>query len=366
MIKLNEELLIEVLSVQSSSYKEENMVAYIHQKLKEIKRKSAGNMAIENDSDGNILVTKGESDIYPCVVSHMDTVHGIYKGYKVEKAKHKKTRKNILYATCNTEQGGRTITGVGGDDKVGIYVCLEMLVSFDNIKVVFFTNEEVGCIGSRAIDLSFFNDVSFIWQADRKGNNEVITEDANGILSSDEFINKIVPIMDRYGYSSSDKGVYTDASQLSSRNVGVCCANIACGYYDAHTDNEYVVSEEVETCLSLFYDVIDACGDRRWLHENKGYYDSYSYNDWGSNYDYNSSWKDIDEDEELSLEGNIASLGSQRVYLQNSFDCPCKGGGKAERFKSTLTWTCNKCQKEILNEEIIIQYLETWEGDVPY
>lgn len=51
--------------------------------ISEIMKKSESSMKIEEDSYGNIYVTKGEAKSYPCVVSHVDTVHSIVKGRRV-------------------------------------------------------------------------------------------------------------------------------------------------------------------------------------------------------------------------------------------------------------------------------------------
>ena len=63
--------------------------------------------------DGNIYITKGEAKNYPCVVAHMDTVHKIVEDLYVLQVGHKLTGFNRI----KMEQ-----TGIGGDDKVGIFI----------------------------------------------------------------------------------------------------------------------------------------------------------------------------------------------------------------------------------------------------
>ena len=72
------QLLIDTLSVQTSSGKEEQMIQYIINFC--IKNVPTAKIQVDNN---NIYVTKGDSDIYPCIVSHTDTVHDIHKHYKV-------------------------------------------------------------------------------------------------------------------------------------------------------------------------------------------------------------------------------------------------------------------------------------------
>jgi len=97
------QLLIDTLSVQTSSGKEEQMIQYIINFC--IKNVPSAKIQVDNN---NIYVTKGNSDIYPCIVAHTDTVHEIHKHFKVY------DDDNCLFA-FNAESG--TQVGVGGDDK---------------------------------------------------------------------------------------------------------------------------------------------------------------------------------------------------------------------------------------------------------
>jgi putative aminopeptidase FrvX len=68
----NEELLIEVLGWQAESSKEkEQITSNLLEKLAQISTE----LFIEEDTHGNIYVTKGKADLYPCIVSHLDQVH---------------------------------------------------------------------------------------------------------------------------------------------------------------------------------------------------------------------------------------------------------------------------------------------------
>ena len=217
----------------------------------------------------------------------MDTVHDIYPGFKVREVDGK------LFAVQNYGKKNVSKAGIGGDDKVGVFIALEMLKTFDNIKVAFFTNEEIGCIGSNAVDLDWFNDTAFVLQGDRRGNNEIIYSDMNGIVASDEFINDTKPIATKHGYVFSDQGSYTDATTMSNNGLCVSAYNIACGYYSAHTIDEYVVISDVEKSLNLFVDIIQHLtvdSNKQYLHENKqDYYTNGYYDDWYGGY-YNDNF----------------------------------------------------------------------------
>ena len=238
-----EELLIKILNWQSESRKEEqqiipNLIEYLSTAFHK------NEIKVENDTHGNVFVTKGKADLYPCIVSHLDQVHKF--------AENKKIIKNGDYLLAFD---GHKQVGTGGDDLVGVFMCLSFLKSVDNIKVAFFVAEEVGCVGSNACDLNFFSDCMFIGQADRRGNTDFI-DYSNGVkLFDNEFADFVSPIIKKYNYSFTS-GTSTDAGCLSKRNVGIACFNISSGYYLAHYSTEYVSITDVKRCYDIIAEII--------------------------------------------------------------------------------------------------------------
>ena len=241
---IDEKLLIEVLGWQSESRKEsEQIIPTLNNYLDKINLN--GEFIIEEDTHGNIYITKGKADLYPCIVSHLDQVHKF--------ADNKKIIKNDDYLIA---LNGAKQIGTGGDDLVGVFICLELLQSIDIIKIAFFVQEEIGCIGSNACDLDFFEDCMFIGQADRKGNSDFINF-SNGVkLFDEEFSTFIAPILLKYNYKE-EYGIATDAGALSKRGVNIACFNISSGYYNAHTNTEYVCISEVDTCYNVICNIIE-------------------------------------------------------------------------------------------------------------
>ena len=253
----NKELLIEVLGWQSESSKEkEQIIPTLDKYLKRLNKKHS--LVIEEDTHGNIYVTKGKTDLYPCIVSHLDQVHKF--------APNKTIIKNGDYLLAF--DGVRKV-GTGGDDLVGVFMCLNLLETVDNIKVVFFLQEEIGCIGSNACDLDFFKDCKFIGQADRKGNSDFINY-SNGVkLFDEEFSTFVAPILEGHKYKECT-GIATDAGALSKRNVDIACFNISCGYHNPHASTEYVVISEVKICYNVILDIILAA-DRQYTYVRPTY-----------------------------------------------------------------------------------------------
>lgn len=245
---MNTNLLHRILSVQSESYNQFRMFAFLVRHLK------AANVHYYVDN-GNIYVSKG-SGMRPCIVAHMDTVHEITDEIYVLKCGERWTGFNRY---------SMTQTGIGGDDKVGIFIALELLAIHDNVKLVFFRDEEVGCLGSSVPDIDFFSDCSFVLQADRRGNSDFIVEASGVPLSSDSFQNDVLSAVCRYGYKFNN-GAMTDVMALKKAGIDISMANISCGYYNPHQRNEYISLRDVNNCLRLMDDICRELGGTRYEH----------------------------------------------------------------------------------------------------
>jgi tripeptide aminopeptidase len=247
MIKINK--LIETLSVPTFSGKEDRMRQYIIDTLNK--------SGIDNYTDkyGNVYATKGLGEYYPCVVSHIDTVHRIEE-YSVHEDN---------YTLTAWDENGEQ-TGIGGDNKAGVFVCLELIERFDVIKAAFFVSEEVGCLGSYLSDPDFFKNVGYAIQFDAPFNNWVSHySDGVKLFSVDsDFFEKIHIIFEKnlpnYGIKSLGYHPYTDVSALKSL-YDFSCVNYSVGYYNMHSKREYVSVMDVDLCLNTAIKLIESLGN---------------------------------------------------------------------------------------------------------
>jgi len=251
-MKVNKDLLKSVLSVQSSSENDVQILSYIRNFASRYKLK------VDRDTFGNLYITKGKSKHgYPCMVSHVDTVHKTYKDFKV--FEHQGSL--FAYSADGCQQ-----VGIGGDDKVGVYACLQALIDFPRIKVVFFRKEEVGCLGSNAADMKFFKNCNFVLQLDRKEYQDFSINAAGVELNSKEFRKTLKPLLRKWGYNEIFTSV-TDVMTLKQRGLEVCTTNISCGYYYPHSRSEVVLIEDVNRAYSLAHDIISKHGETRFEHK---------------------------------------------------------------------------------------------------
>jgi di/tripeptidase len=227
------------------------------------------------DDKMNVYATKQETselpeDFYfPCVISHTDTVHNIdtinIKEMMLPNAQGQMKPSLKAYNDSNFP------TGIGGDDKCGVFACLTLLKELPNLKAAFFVSEETGCHGSRAADPEFFTNVGYGIQFDAP-ENWMITEKCFGQILFDrdsEFFTKVDEVLTE-GMINEDMEYmvhpYTDVYALRSK-FDFSCVNFSIGYYDYHTKNEYVVIEDVFNGIEMGRKMIQSLGYK--LHFKK-------------------------------------------------------------------------------------------------
>ena len=239
---MNKDLLFQLYKIYSPSGCEKKMRKFVKRYI----RKNCGDCNIEQDILGNVFITKGCADSYPCIAAHLDQVQDRHsKDFEVIEGK------DVVfgYSPKTHEQ-----QGLGADDKNGIWIALECLREFSFLKVAFFVEEEVGLTGSRRCDLSFFSDCRYVIEPDRRGSSDLITSMSVGAVCSNDFIMALGA--EHYGYRE-ERGSITDIGELVERGIGISCLNLSCGYYEAHTDNEFTVLSELQNCLDFVCHIID-------------------------------------------------------------------------------------------------------------
>lgn len=253
------ELLKQLYQIHSPSDNERAMKKFIKGYVK----KHIPGVTIKNDPVGNLYMIKGDSETYPCIVSHLDQVQkGHSRDFKAIETE------DILFGYSPRH---RRREGLGADDKNGIWIALKCLEKYGCLKVAFFVSEEVGCIGSRNADMDFFEDTRFVIEPDRRGYGDLITEISYTSLCSPEFLKDTG--FEVFGYRE-ENGLMTDILELKEKGLKVSCINLSCGYYEPHTDDEFTVKKDLLNCLGLIEHIIENCVSV-YPHENTGGYDSY-------------------------------------------------------------------------------------------
>jgi putative aminopeptidase FrvX len=256
------DLLKEVLSVPTTTFREEKMIEFIIDWL------DKNQIEYYLDSHDNVYATKGNTDdlpsnfYFPCVISHTDTVHQLDTINIREEQLPNAQKVNKLSLKAYNNYGKPT--GIGGDDKCGVFACLKLLKELPYLKAAFFVSEEIGCIGSKNSDDAFFENVGYAIQFDAP-ENWMVTEKCFGEVLFDrgsEFFQKCDQVLTE----SMDRNLmrymvhpYTDVYALKQK-YDFSCINFSIGYYDYHTRNEYVVVEDVYNGIEMGRKMIESLG----------------------------------------------------------------------------------------------------------
>ncbi len=249
---MNTKLLKRLFEIFSPSGKEKNMIQFLITYIKSL----PGNIQLGRDKYGNLYAVKGEAETYPCLVGHVDQVEHVNHSNDFRCIE---TRDIVFgYSVKN-----HRFENLGADDKVGIWIALECLKKYDCLKVAFFREEEIGCVGSGNAEMSFFEDCRYVIQCDRRGNSDIVTSISFTDLCSEKFIEDIEP--EKFGYKECN-GMMTDVLQLKENGLSVSAINLSAGYYQPHTDEEIVVKRDVLKCLRFVEHIIDTCGDKVFPH----------------------------------------------------------------------------------------------------
>lgn len=301
--------LIAVHKVQTASYGTERMVKFIQSEVNRMRQDDPHSLYQLNIHQGNVYVTKSASLLppddlyYPCVVAHTDTVHSIYYGFDVLRSGDRL----IAYDQDLGEQ-----VGIGGDDKVGIFVALEALRQFPNIKAAFFRDEEVGCVGSSLADQGFFENTGYAIQCDRQGYKDVVRGIYGGPLFDENFSGAIAPLLEKYGREETFNGGITDVGEISETFYKMSCMNLSCGYYKPHTSKEYLRISEVLATLDFVFEVIDTLGENPWVNPDREL--AYQYPK-SSHYPGHLGWDYVGyEDDKLGEPSREKALWSGQEY----------------------------------------------------
>jgi len=271
------EFLKKVLSVPTKTYQEDLMVEFIVSWLNE------NNIEYFVDEYKNVYATKcdglkPQSEFYfPCVVSHTDTVHNLDKIniHEMELPNAQGETKFSLKAFNDLGQP----TGIGGDDKCGVFACLKLLKELPFLKAAFFVSEETGCHGSRKANKDFFQDVGYAIQFDAP-ENWMVTEKCFGQVLFDresDFFKSCDEVLCENMHKDFMEYMvhpYTDVYALRSQ-FNFSCINFSIGYYDYHSEDEYVVVEDVETGIRMGKSMIEKLGYTLHYKESKKDFGNY-------------------------------------------------------------------------------------------
>jgi len=140
------DLLKQILAVPTCSRQEGRMVEFLVEHVRQRGASRCGE--VTTDEWNNVFIRKGSPGFLPCVAAHLDTVHPP----RIVQVVHQDG------TLSGVDEEGQP-TGIGADDKAGVFICLELLERFDNLAVALFAGEEIGCVGAYHAPGAWFGEV---------------------------------------------------------------------------------------------------------------------------------------------------------------------------------------------------------------
>jgi hypothetical protein len=137
-------------------------------------------------------------------------------------------------------------------------------------------SEETGCHGSKKADPNFFMNVGYGIQFDAPGNT-MVTEYCMGtkLFDRDSDFFKTCDEVLTENFTNGQvyhSNPYTDVYALKN-TFDFACINFAIGYYNYHTQREYVVVEDVYNGIKTGKQMIEKLGNQKYQYvaESKYY-----------------------------------------------------------------------------------------------
>lgn len=244
----------------------ENMCRMSQKTLKKHMRKMLEEKYDEVIYADGFVFAKGTVPIL--LVAHMDTVH--------------KELPRIIELNNGKISSPQ---GIGGDDRCGIYM-ISKIIEKHHCSVLFTEDEEIGGVGAdKFVHHSCLNGLEFNYaiELDRRGKNDAVFYECDN-PEFEDFITED-------GDWKTDFGSYSDICDVAPA-LGCAAVNLSCGYYNAHTKNEYVVFSEMEANIKKVCKLIERTteNDKFEYIEVKHRWGKYEmYGGWNSEYyDYSS------------------------------------------------------------------------------
>jgi len=245
---MNIQLLKDLYQINSKSRFENEMIDFIVDWAEaRAKDPDTPYLTIDMDATGNLLITSGISDSYPCLCAHMDEVHAPIEDKRI-----------IQYEdfVFGFNPIAKRMAGIGADDKNGIFIALSALDLLPAVKLLFTVEEETGGFGAEKVNIQeWLHDVRYVIQCDRRGSSDFITNAGGVKLASKEFSKDAKAVLKKYGFKETS-GCFTDVQVLKTRKLNVSCCNLSCGYHNPHMNDEITVISELE---NTFNAVVELC-----------------------------------------------------------------------------------------------------------
>lgn len=189
----------------------------------------------------SFILVKGEAPVM--LVAHLDTVHA-----------------NAVKTICKSDDGNIWMSpeGIGGDDRCGVYGIMQIHNQAQLKPWLLFTcDEETGGVGASGFSKNIsgknnkiqqqLKGLKYIIELDRKGSNDAVYYGCGNKEFEDYVTSK--------GFKTA-YGSFSDISVIAPE-LNIAAVNISSGYYNAHTQHEYINIKQLNIVIARIIEMID-------------------------------------------------------------------------------------------------------------
>lgn len=232
-------------------------------------------------------------------------------------------------------------TGLGMDNQGGCAIALAVMEDLPVCRAAFTVEEEIGMLGARAMDMSFFDDCAFVFSNDSPDRNRGTHYSSGVQLYSDEFFKEhLQKICAEHGLTDFRSEPFTCILNVRNHRLPdgkhLECLNFGNGGYNAHMDTEYAKFADVCAAEDLLRALCEKIPlDKQYSSDIKpearswgGYGGSYSgYGSYGGYSGYHrggySSWRaaqnqDSDDDWWAKITGKKPAASAGKDFPDKS------------------------------------------------
>ena len=236
---------------------------------------------------GGFIMVKGSAPVM--LVAHLDTVHA-------------ETVKTI----CRSEDGNILMSpeGIGGDDRCGVFALTKIFEKSEEKPYLLFTcDEETGGEGAQYFCKihsenklpSELDKLKMIVEIDRRGSCDAVfydcdNQDFEKYVTSKGFVKA--------------QGSFSDICYIAPE-LGSAAVNLSSGYYNAHTQHEYINLQELQATVEKVLEMVKDSTAKDFPHFDfveKIFYGLDRFNDFEEFGDWDEEIYLSPENEELYIE----------------------------------------------------------------
>lgn len=191
------------------------------------------NYNVHKDIGNHYMFAQGKSKT--CLVAHLD----IAFQYPPKKFYRSKINKNVVTAS----------TGLGADDRAGVYAIMALIDRGLRPSIIFTTGEEIGGMGAMALIQDFPKipiSADFLLEMDRKGKSQSVYYNC-GNKEFETYINS-------FGFTTYN-GIFSDIYILAPA-WDIAAVNVSIGYENEHTVKERLNCKYLDLTIEKVNDII--------------------------------------------------------------------------------------------------------------